>query len=71
MKKTIYKIYQVPNFLGGEEFKINIEEVDINYIINTDRIFNTLEEAKEFIKKRYDYIIEMYKYQRNNIAINK
>ena len=74
MKKTIY---QVINPFGGEEFEIDIEEVDINYIINTDRCyqFNTLEEAKEFIKKRYDYMIEdmieRYKILMINITINK
>jgi hypothetical protein len=74
MKKTIY---QVINPFQGDEYEIDITEVDINYVINTNRgyEFNSLEGAKEFIKKEYEYmvndIIERYKILMINITINK
>ena len=74
MSKTIY---QVNNPFGCGEYEIDIEQVDINYVINTDRgkEFNTLEEAKEFIIKLYEDMInetlERYKNLMSNIIINK
>lgn len=57
----------------GDEYEIDIEEVDINYVINTDEItqFNTLEEAKQFIIERYEKSIEWYTNLIINIPINK
>ena len=68
MKKTIYQVMR-----WGDEYEIDIEEVDINYVINTDEItqFNTLEEAKQFIIERYEKSIEWYANLIINIPINK
>jgi hypothetical protein len=70
MKKTIY---QVSNPYNGDEYEIYIEEYDINYVLGTEyeNEFNTLEEAKAFIVKRYESIIESYKNLMTNITINK
>lgn len=70
MKKTIY---QVSNPYNGDEYEIYIEEYDVNYVLGTEyeNEFNTLEEAKAFIVKRYESIIESYKNLITNITINK
>lgn len=70
MKKTIY---QVSNPYYGDEYEIYIEEYDVNYVLGTEyeNEFNTLEEAKAFIVKRYESIIESYKNLITNITINK
>jgi len=70
MKKTIY---QVSNPYNGDEYEIYIEEYDVNYVLGTEyeNEFNTLEEAKAFIVKRYESIIESYKGLIKNITINK
>ena len=70
MKKTIY---QVSNPYNGDEYEIYIEEYDVNYVLGTEyeNEFNTLEEAKAFIVKRYESIIESYKKLIKNITINQ
>lgn len=71
MKKTIYQV-STP-YYGDCEYEIYIEEYDINYVLGTEyeNEFNTLEEAKAFIVKRYESIIESYKGLIKNITINQ
>jgi len=71
MKKTIYQV-STP-YYGDGEYEIYIEEFDVNYVLGTEyeNEFNTLEEAKAFIVKRYESIIESYKGLIKNITINK
>lgn len=72
MKKTIYQV-SIP-YYGEGEYGILIMEVDINYVLNSDdsdyrKEFDLLEDAKAFIVKRYESIIENYKIMMTNIKV--
>tara|TARA_R110000868_G_scaffold124450_2_gene329053 strand:- start:774 stop:1007 length:234 start_codon:yes stop_codon:yes gene_type:complete len=72
MQKTIYHV-SIP-YYGEGEYGILIMDVDISHVLNSDdsdysKEFEALEDAKAFIVKRYESIIENYKMLMTNIKV--